>query len=61
MRVLEGILAALKSGGPVPLPPFTRTRRIDTQAQKMELRAVSTPDLVNTSNPAKGVEKQAKN
>ena len=61
VRVLEGILAALKSGGPVPLPPFTRTRRIDTQAQKMELRAVSTPDLVDTSNPAKGVEKQAKN
>ena len=61
VRVLEGILAALKSGGPVPLPPFTHTRRIDTQAQKMELRAVSTPDLVNTSNPAKGVEKQAKN
>jgi hypothetical protein len=58
---LEGVLGALKSGGSVKLPPFTRTKRINTEAQKMELRAVSTPDLVDASNPAKGVEKQAKN
>ena len=61
MRVLEGVLEALKTGGSVKLPPFTRTKRIDTQAQKIELRAVSTPDLVNTSNPGKGVDKQPKN
>ncbi|MBV9491853.1 MAG: Gfo/Idh/MocA family oxidoreductase [Verrucomicrobia bacterium] len=61
VRVLEGILEALKSGGPVRLPPFTRTKRIDTEAQKMKLRAVSTPDLVNVSNPGEGVEKLPKN
>ncbi len=61
VRVLEGVLQALKSGGPVKLAPFTRAKRIDTKAQKMELRAVSTPDLVNASNPGKGVDKQPKN
>ncbi|MBV9999769.1 MAG: Gfo/Idh/MocA family oxidoreductase [Verrucomicrobia bacterium] len=61
VRVLEGVLEALKSGGAVQLPPFTRTRRIDTKAQKIELRAVSTPDLVHASNPGKGVEKLPKN
>lgn len=61
VRVLEGILEALKSGGAVQLPPFTRTKRIDTKAQKMELPALSTPDLVDVSNPGKGIDKQAKN
>ncbi len=61
VRVLEGVLEALKTGGPVKLPPFTRTRRIDTQAQKMELRAVSTPELVNASNTSKDMDKQPKN
>ena len=61
MRVLVGILEALKTGGPVKLPPFTRTKRIVTEAQKQTLGAVSTPDLVNTKNPSKGVEKQPKN
>ena len=61
IRVLEGVLEALKSGGAVPLKPFTRTKRIDTEAQKQELRAVSTPALVDASNPGKGTEKQPKN
>lgn len=61
VRVLEGVLEALKTGKSVELKPFTRTKRIDTEAQKMELRAVSTPDLVDASNPAKGVDKQPKN
>ena len=61
VRVLEGVLAALKSGGAVQLPPFTRTKRISTKAQKMELPAVSTPNLVDVSNPGKGINKQAKN
>ncbi|MBE7158385.1 MAG: Gfo/Idh/MocA family oxidoreductase [Rhodospirillales bacterium] len=61
VRVLEGVLEALRSGKPVKLPPFTRTKRIDTQTQKMTLRAVSTPDLVDVSNPGKGVDKQPKN
>ena len=61
VRVLEGMLEALKSGGAVQLPPFTRSKRINTEAQKMELPAVSTPDLVDASNPGKGVEKLPKN
>ncbi|WP_419804828.1 Gfo/Idh/MocA family protein [Terriglobus sp.] len=61
VRVLEGVLEALKSGGSVKLAPFTRTRRIDTTAQKETLGAVSTPDLVDAKNPSKGVEKQPKN
>jgi hypothetical protein len=30
VRVFEGALEALKSGGPVKLPSFTRTKRINT-------------------------------
>ncbi len=61
VRVLEGILEALKSGGSVKLEPFTRTKRIDPDAQLVKLGAVSTPELVNTSSPGKGVDKQPKN
>ena len=61
VRVLEGILRALQSGGAVQLSPFTRTKRISTQVQKMELPAISTPNLVDVSNPGKGIDKQAKN
>lgn len=57
VRVAEGVLEALKSGGSVKLEPFTRTKRIDTEAQKMTLSPVKTPELVNTKNPTKGVEK----
>lgn len=61
VRVLEGILEALETGGSVQLKPFTRTRRIDTEAQKVTLGAVSTPELVHASSPGRGVEKQPKN
>jgi predicted dehydrogenase len=61
LRVLEAILQALETGQSVKLEPFTRSKRIDTTTQKMKLGAVSTPELVNASNPAKGVEKQPKN
>jgi len=66
VRVLEAILEALESGRSVPLGPvtaesFRRDRRIDTKAQRMALRAVSTPELVHASNPGRGVEKKAKN
>ena len=61
VRVLEGILEALEAGKSVPLKPFTRTKRISTSAQKMTLGAASTPDLVDASNPGRGVEKQPKN
>ena len=61
VRVLEGILEALKTGKSITLKPFTRSRRINTEIQKMMLGAVSTPDLVNASNPGKGVDKKPKN
>jgi predicted dehydrogenase len=61
VRVLEAIIEALKTGQSVKLEPFTRSRRIDTTVQKMTLGAVSTPELVDASNPGKGVEKQPKN
>ncbi len=61
VRVLEAIIQAVETGQSVKLEPFTRTRRIDTKAQKQTLSAVSSPDLVHASNPARGVEKQAKN
>ncbi len=61
VRVLEGVLRALKSGGPVKLDPFVRTRRIDTAAQRETLSAKKSPELVNTSNPGLGKEKVPKN
>jgi predicted dehydrogenase len=61
VRVLEGILEALKTGQSFTLKPFTRGRRINTETQRMMLGAVSTPELVNTNNPGKGVDKKPKN
>jgi predicted dehydrogenase len=61
IRVLEGILQALQSKSPVTLKPFTRRRRIDTDAQKETLSAISTPDLVDAKNPNRGVEKEPTN
>jgi hypothetical protein len=61
VRVLEGIVEALKTGGPVRLEPFKRTKRIDTEAQRETLRARASPELVNTSNPGKGKDKVPKN
>ena len=61
VRVLEGIVHAIETGGPVKLEPFTRAKRIDTEAQRETLRAQKAPELVNTSNPGKGKEKVPKN
>ena len=61
VRVLEGILAALRTGQPQKLEPFTRTRRIDVEAQRETLAAQKSPELVNTSNPGKGKEKIPQN
>ena len=61
VRVIEGILEALKTGGRVVLPPFARTRRIDPDAQERTLAARKAPELVNASNPGRGVEKTPRN
>ncbi|CAM3214355.1 Inositol 2-dehydrogenase/D-chiro-inositol 3-dehydrogenase [Methylobacterium mesophilicum] len=57
VRVLEGIVQALQTKAAVTLEPFTRSKRIDTAAQRETLRAQKSPELVNTSNPGKDKEK----
>jgi predicted dehydrogenase len=61
VRVLEGIQTALESGRSVELSPIKRSRRIDTERQKMTLGAVSTPELIHAGNPGRGAEKKPKN
>jgi predicted dehydrogenase len=61
VRVLEGILKALKTGQPQTLEPFTRATRIDTSRQEEKLRAQSSPELVHASSPGRGQEKTPKN
>ncbi len=66
VRVLEAIEKSLKTGQPVSLrpaliPPFERSRRINTKKQRMTLNAVSTRELVHASNPGKGAERKPKN
>jgi predicted dehydrogenase len=51
LRVIEGIVRALETKGPVQLEPFTRTRRIDP-AQVQTLRPAKAPaQEVNASSP----------
>lgn len=61
VQIIEGIMTSLKSGTPQKLGIPQRVRRIDTKAQKVELPAQPTPELVNTSNPGKGTDKVPKN
>lgn len=61
VRVLEGVLQALKTGGPVTLEPFARSRRIDTRGQVQTLAARPSPDLINTSNPGRDKDRSPKN
>ena len=55
MRVLEGVVRTLKSGRSEALPPFRRSKRIDT-AQVQTLAAKRTPELVQASNPVRDKE-----
>ena len=61
VRVIEGILEALKTGGRVVLPPFARTRRIDPDTQERTLAARKAPELVDASNPGRGIDKTPRN
>ena len=61
VRVLEGILEALKTGTSVELKPFVRLKRIDPYAQEETLSAKKSSELINTSNPGKEVDKVPKN
>ncbi|SEN47347.1 Predicted dehydrogenase [Sphingomonas gellani] len=53
LLVIEAVVAALKSGGPVKVEPLDRRRTIDPDAQEQTLRAVSAPEPVNASSPTK--------
>ncbi|HEY4240657.1 MAG TPA: Gfo/Idh/MocA family oxidoreductase [Kofleriaceae bacterium] len=53
MRVLEGVLAAVKTGAPVLLPPFQRVRRIDPAGQLQELRPRKPKPLVHAASPTR--------
>ena len=57
VRVLEGILEALRTKGSVDLKPFERRKRIDPETQERTLPARRSPELVNVSNPGKDIEK----
>ena len=61
VRVIEGILQAIKTGQRQELQPFTRTKRIDPKTQKMTLSAQKPLELIGASNPGKDKEKAAKN
>lgn len=51
LRVIEGIVRALESGQRQVLPPFERSQRIDPDAQRQMLGAVSPPEDVNAASP----------
>ena len=53
LRVIEGVQEAIRTGQAVQLPPFTRSRRIDPDAQEQQLAAPHAPEPVNASSPGK--------
>ena len=52
VRVIDGIQKAIQTGQSVVLPPFTRTRRINTDRQAESLSGTSKPEQVNTTRPS---------
>ena len=50
LRVIEGVLEALKTRGPVTLPPFVRSRRISAE-QEQTLSPIKEPKLVHAASP----------
>ncbi len=60
LRVIEAIVKSLASGRFEKVEPMTIHRRISSD-QEQTLRAVATPEMVHTSSPARGQEKNAKN
>ncbi|QNE32958.1 Gfo/Idh/MocA family oxidoreductase [Sphingomonas sp. NBWT7] len=51
--VIEAIVEALKTKGPVAIERVDRRQRIDTGAQELTLRPVSAPEPVNASSPSR--------
>ncbi|MEH3039956.1 MAG: Gfo/Idh/MocA family oxidoreductase [Sphingomonas paucimobilis] len=52
LRVIEGIVEALKTGRRVDLPPFERRRRINTATQKQTLSPITPPETVKAKSPS---------
>lgn len=50
LRVIEGVLEALKTGKAVTLPAFHRSRRISPD-QEQTLSPIKVPELVNAASP----------
>lgn len=60
VRVIEAIVRSMQSGHFEKVEAVNIQRRIDPK-QEQKLSAVKTPEMVNTSNPARGVEKNPMN
>ena len=60
LRVIEAGFRSIRSGRPEKIEPTEIKRRISPD-QEQRLSAVSTPEMVNTSSPARGQEKNPKN
>lgn len=58
--VMEAIVRSLQSGHFERIEPVNIQRRVEPE-QEEKLGALKTPEMVHTSNPARGVEKQPKN
>lgn len=52
LLVIEAIVAALKLGGSVKVPPLQRMRRIDPDEQEQRLKLVDIPEPVKAAKPA---------
>ncbi len=53
LRVIEGVRRCLETGAVVELAPFTRSRRIDVDAQEETLHPVHPPEPIGASAPAR--------
>lgn len=53
LRVMEAILQAIESKGPVPIQPDQRPSRIDPEAQEQKLSPVSPPEPINAAKPSR--------
>lgn len=51
LRIVEAVLATLKSGRATPLRPFERSRRIDPHSQRQTLPPAPAPEPVHASSP----------
>ena len=53
LRVIEGVQRCLETGAPVELAPFTRSRRIDPDAQEQTLHVTKAPEPIGASEPSR--------